>query len=257
MLLPREHGVYGQVALPLITSSLVAGVSEASLFLTVAVVAGFVTHEPLLVLLGRRGLRAKVAAAREARLWFTIGSALTLATVALAVWWSAPDVRWAFYLPLAPATFALVAVARGREKTLSGELAVALGFALVAAPLILTAGAPLNAAFAVAVAFAVVFVGGTLAVRAVILAVRGGGDARAARATRCATLALAAVVIPALSLAALRGDLPPAPLVATVPAMLLVSTITLRPLGPRRLRAIGWTLVAATTATASVLVTML
>ena len=249
--------MYGQVALPLITSSLIAGVSEASVLLTGAVVAGFLTHEPLLVLLGRRGARTKVRAHTEALVCFAIGSALTVATGLLAIWWAAPDVRWAFFLPSLPATYALAAAAVGREKTLSGEVAAALTFALAAAPLALAAGAALDDALAVAGAFAVVFTAGTLAVRAVIVGVRRGGNARALRATQGAALVQSVVVIATLSLAAVRGQLPPAPLFAIVPALLVTSAITARPPAPARLRATGWTLVASMTVTASVLVAML
>ena len=58
-LVPREHGAYGQLAFPLITSFLVAGVSTVSLLIAASVVAGFLAHEPLLVLVGRRGARAQ------------------------------------------------------------------------------------------------------------------------------------------------------------------------------------------------------
>ena len=257
MLLPREHGMYAQMALPLITSPLVAGASEASLLLTVAVVAGFVTHEPLLVLVGRRGPRAKLRVRTQARVCLAIGTTLTLAAGILAVWWSAPAVRWAFFLPLLPAMFACAAVAAGREKTLPGELAAALAFALVAAPLILAAGAAPGSALAVAMAFAVVFTAGTLAVRAVILRVRRGGNRHAVRSTRRATLTLSVAVVAALSMAAARGDLSPAPLFAITPTLLVASTISLLPVDPGHLRAIGWALVAATTITAAILVAML
>ena len=153
--------------------------------------------------------------------------------------------------------FTLAAIAVGREKTLSGELAAALTLALVAAPLSLVAGATPDVALALALTFTVVFVTATLAVRAVIVGVRGGGNPRAVRATRRALLSLSVVAVVALSTAAARGDFPPAPLFATVPALLVTSAIAVRPPAPARLRAIGWTLVAATTVTASVLVAML
>jgi hypothetical protein len=49
--LPREHGAYGQIAFPLIAAYAVAGVSTASLLMTVTVIAGFMAHEPAAILL--------------------------------------------------------------------------------------------------------------------------------------------------------------------------------------------------------------
>ena len=59
-LLPKEHGAYGQIAFPLATAFVVAGVSTAGLLLAAAVVAGFLAHEPAAVLLGLRGARPLV-----------------------------------------------------------------------------------------------------------------------------------------------------------------------------------------------------
>jgi Cu/Ag efflux pump CusA len=46
VLLPKEHGAYGQIAFPLATAFAVAGVSAAGLFLCITAVAGFLAHEP-------------------------------------------------------------------------------------------------------------------------------------------------------------------------------------------------------------------
>src|SRR5512138_1977206 len=59
VLFPREHGAYGQLTFPLVTSLAVAGVSAPALLLALSVIAGFLAHEPLLVVLGRRGARAQ------------------------------------------------------------------------------------------------------------------------------------------------------------------------------------------------------
>ena len=55
---PREHGVYVQVSLPLLTALLISP-TLAGAFISSAVVAAFLLHEPLLVLTGERGSRAK------------------------------------------------------------------------------------------------------------------------------------------------------------------------------------------------------
>ena len=40
-LLPREHGAYGQMALPLVTSLAIAGATASAVLMTTAVVAAF------------------------------------------------------------------------------------------------------------------------------------------------------------------------------------------------------------------------
>jgi hypothetical protein len=56
------------MALPLVTSFAVAGVTAPAL-IALAVVAGFVMHEPLSVLLGRRGACEQRAQWRRAAMW--------------------------------------------------------------------------------------------------------------------------------------------------------------------------------------------
>ncbi len=56
-LLPKEHGAYGQMAFPLATAFAVAGMNAPALLIGVAVLAGSLAHEPVLVLLGMRGTR--------------------------------------------------------------------------------------------------------------------------------------------------------------------------------------------------------
>jgi YwiC-like protein len=68
--LPREHGAYSQMALPLVTSLVVARAAPPALFVAVAVVCGFLAHEPLLLLMGGRGVRARHAAGSRAAIWF-------------------------------------------------------------------------------------------------------------------------------------------------------------------------------------------
>ena len=67
MMLPREHGAYSQMALPLVTTFFVCGVTLPAALTGVAVVLGFLAHEPLLVVLGRRGARVRDHEAGRAR----------------------------------------------------------------------------------------------------------------------------------------------------------------------------------------------
>jgi hypothetical protein len=141
---------------------------------------------------------------------------------------------------------------QGREKSWYGEIAAALAFAGAAVPVTLAAGAPPAAAWHVAVPFALLFATTTLAVRVVILRVRGGGSPRAVLATRRAVLAMsigALAIIAALTAARIVSM---TMLIAALPGLATAIVVAGRPPAAARLRVVGWSLVAVSTLTAAV-----
>jgi hypothetical protein len=254
VLLPREHGAYGQLIVPLATAAGVAGVTAPALLLGLATTAGFLAHEPLLVILGRRGVRARREAGRRAALWLVLLATAGLAAGASAAIAAHPDVRWAFALPLVPAAALGWAIARGVEKSTPGEVAAALAFSLTAVPMCLLAGESLPVAVTVAAPLGLMFVGQTFAVRAVILRVRGGGDPKASAGSRLAAIGVSVTGIVVLAVLALAAVLPWPAAVAALPGTATTLTIAARPPSPARLRMVGWTLVAASVTTAAILI---
>lgn len=251
--LPREHGAYAQLAAPLVTTLVVAGVSASSLALAAAGVVAFLAHESLLVVLGVRGPRAKREAGGRVTAWLValITSAAACAVAALA-WGPAGLARWLLW-PLVPATVVLAAATRGLEKRWPVEVLVALTFAGVALPLGHAAGADARRVWAVAAPFAVVFVASTIAVRGVLLHGRPTASPAAAMAARLGAVAIATAGVGLLALAASRDRLPwPSPL-AAAPGALAAIALALRPPSLRHLHAVGWTLGAVTIAAALVL----
>jgi hypothetical protein len=132
-------------------------------------------------------------------------------------------------------------------------VAVALAFSLLAVPMCLAAGASAGTALAVALAFASVFVTGTLAVRVVVLGVRGGGAPRAVAATRLVVLLLVAGLVVTLGRSAPGGALSDVALIAAAPGLASAGAIAIHPPAPARLRTVGWTLVATSLAAAVLL----
>lgn len=253
-LFPREHGAYGQITVPLFTAFLAAGVSTTGLLIATAVLAGFLAHEPASVLIGARGTRAKRDLRQPALRWLvcTLAVGLTAAVGVLLI--MDASLRWSMLVPLAPAVLLAILAARVREKSWLGEIAAALAFSGAALPVSLSAGAPLDTAIMVALPFASLFVANTLAVRVVILQVRGGGDPRAAMITRWATLSVAAGGGAFLALLAAGGLLSPSVLVAAAPGLLMAAAIAAHPPAPAHLRRIGWTLVAVSVVTAAIVI---
>jgi hypothetical protein len=251
---PREHGAYGQMLFPLATSFAVAGVSMPAVLLGLAVVAGFLAHEPVLVLLGRRGPRARREQRRAAAVWLGVTTAVLIGAGAAALFTIPSSTRWSLALPLGPALFLAAAIAARQEKRPAAEIAVALAFSLAAVPICLAAGAQVATACAVGAAFALVFVPATLVVRAILIDVRGRGSPRASRLTRAAVLILAGAAALGFAAAASRGLLAWTTLMAAAPGLAASSWMAVFPPRPSRLRAVGWTLVAVSTIAALVLI---
>lgn len=251
---PKEHGAYGQLLFPLVTSLAIGGVTSPALLGAVAAAGLFVSHEPLLVLLGHRGPRAARETGRRAVLWLTLSMGVALSAGLAALWLAPAGSRSAFVWPLLPLAIAGASLVLGRERTTPGELAVAATFASFAVPLCRLAGAPTAIAAAVALTFFAIFSANILAVRVVILRVRGGGDPAAVRRTRHLLFAMIASMLVILVTAVGLGLLPWGPLAAVAPSWIVSTTTALNPPPPTRLRRLGWTLMSTSLAAALILI---
>jgi hypothetical protein len=248
--LPKEHGAYGQLTLPLVTALAAAGVSTAGLMMTVAAVAAFVAHEPAAILLGQRGVRARREHSGTARRFLCACAATAALAGAASFLVMDHQHRWSLAVPLLPAGLLAVATVRDREKSWYGELAASLGFAGAAVPVSMAAGASLADAAAIAIPFALMFMTSTLAVRAVILRVRAGGNERATTTTRRSVFALTAAAVGILVWLATAEILSAATLLSASPGLLAACAISAYPPPAARLRTVGWTLVTVSVVTA-------
>ena len=250
VMLPREHGAYSQMALPLVTALVIARATPPAVLIAVAVVCGFLAHEPLVVLLGGRGPRARRADGSRAAIWFAI-TAIAMVAAGLAAVRSTPaDARWSFLVPLIPAAWVGASLLAQQEKRTSAEIAVALTFAFTAVPMCLAAGFSTVTAVSVGAVFGSVYVTGVLCVRAIVLARRGGGRPKASRATRLLLVAVATCSVVGFAIAASRATLPWATLLAVAPGLGIALVLAMRR-SPPPLKTVGWSL-AATSASAAV-----
>ena len=253
-MLPREHGAYSQMALPVVTSLVVARASPPAVFIAIVVVCGFLAHEPLLLLLGGRGVRARRAMGSRARVWFATMCISMLAAGVAAFWLTSAGARWSFALPLVPAAWVAAAALSRQEKRASTEIAVALAFALAAFPICLSAGAAVDTAASVALVFASVYVTGVLCVRALVLGRRAGGNPLASRATRFALIVVAVGSALGITIAVTRGWLPWATLAAAAPGLATAVVLASRP-QRAALKTVGWSLALMSAAAALILIT--
>jgi hypothetical protein len=251
---PREHGAYGQLLFPLGTALAISGLTPSALLVTIAAVAAFIAHEPLLVLTGGRGARLQREHHRRATRWLGATTGLAIAAGSAAVASAPAETRLMFLWPLLLATALLVFLVYKREKTAAGETVAALALSSVAIPICASSTAAATSGFIVAVLFAGLFMGGTLAVRVVILTVRGGGDPPGVRRTRV-QLATVVVIMTTAVVWAPTFDLKVATAAfAVLPGFILAIALAAHPPAATQLRTVGWTLIGTSAWAAAVLV---
>jgi hypothetical protein len=238
-LFPKEHGAYGQIALPLVAALAGARPSVVAYSIGAAGFLAFLAHEPLLVLAGQRGSRARREDGRRAgrRLLALGGSAALLGTWALL---SLPTaVRLLAMIPVVLGAAVGFLIHRRAEKTTGGEMLAAAALSSVGLLAGVAAGTSVEAAVMIWAAWCVAFASMTIAVRTIIASARI--TISPIRRT------LAPLVLASVSIAvAMVGIVPVFIGVAFVPTLLLALALAVRPPSPRQLRKVGWTLVGAT-----------
>jgi hypothetical protein len=208
----------------------------------------FMAHEPVLVLLGRRGERPRAEQGSLARTRIAVlagvGTGLGLVALALA----APPARAAVILPVVLGIAFAACIALGQERSGVGEALAAFALAAVSFPVALAAGlAPGEAARAWCV--------WALGFGALLIPVRSiGMRRRAASSLRSRLLPVLLALAAALGL--LTAGLGAGHLLALAPLLLSAGWFAVAPPEPRALPRVGWTVVGAGLLTASLLILM-
>ncbi len=241
-LLPREHGAYAQLAFPLVTALALGELRVAPVLMVVAVAAVFLAHEPVMVLSSGRGGRARRETGARARRRAMLLLGLAAVAGAIALWLAPALARIAALLPLTLGALLARLTLTRREKTLVGELLVALALSSAMVPVALAGGAALRDTATAFTVWAVVFALGTVTVRAIIARAKRGG--RPEWAVHVAPLLCAAAIATALALV-LGSDLPALAAVAVVPTALVALIFGVLGVHARHLRRMGWSLVAS------------
>jgi len=253
ILLPKEHGTYGELLCPMLSALTLARPGRASWGLAVLALSGFLAHEGFAVLAGRRGARAL----RDGR-WVAWRSLMTLGVLAAA----GAAVAWPALAPEALvatgilATLSVAAVSLtwfGREHTLGSELVAALTLSGWCTPIGLAGGLSLPVAAALWVIWAGVFTVATCAVRAVVT--------RTARRPIAPVAALGLIFAAATATpVALMGDagyIPGNAGVTLIPAVVMFLVLTIAPIHATRLRLIGWVMMGMCLLTLALVVAVL
>ncbi len=238
-LLPREHGAYAQLAVPL-AAAVAARPSIAGALLVIAACCAFVANEPLLVIAGHRGARRREQDGARAARWLAIAAigAVACAVVGLGL---APAARLVALAVAVPAA-AVVALAWTRaQHSLVGELVAVVALTGAAAPVAVAGGASLDTALALWAAWAIGFACTVVAVHRVLARHRAPASW------------LDGAVAAALAATTLVGTIAGHAL-AILPLGAIATALVLRPPPATKLRAIGVALVVAALASGALVV---
>lgn len=249
-LVPREHGAWAQMALPLVSALLVGGLALPAVLLVVATTLGFVAHEAGVVLLGGRGARVREEEGPRARRQLAVLLALAATAGGVGVALSPWPARLALGLAgLATGAVVLLAVAR-RERTMLGEFTVITAFVGAGAAVGLAAGAPTDVALTLALTWWLAFGASIFAVHVVL----ARASSKGARDHGVRHAVLVAALASGGSLAAVHlglGWIVPA---AVAPMALVSLAVCLVRFSARHLHRLGWGLAGASTLTLILLV---
>ncbi|MBL0143210.1 MAG: YwiC-like family protein [Betaproteobacteria bacterium] len=239
-LIPREHGAYAELAFPLLSGLALGSPGYASWLFALAAILLFVANEPLVVLLGARGKRLQQELAVPARRQLAVLGALGAAAGLAALWLAPPVARW---LALIPAVFAagLAPVVLSKNlKTLPGEVIAGAAFSAMHLPVAAAGGVTGVPLWGPPVMWFVITVTATLAVHAIKSRVSGTMVWVVPAASWMGRVALLAALatwfwVPGWRTVALAACLP---LAGVVVVNLLAPS-------PRKLKQVGWAVVAA------------
>jgi len=246
-MVPREHGAYAELLFPIATVLLGGSPTTSTWLLSVAAVACFVSNEPLLVLLGERGTRTKRQESSRAKRALLVFVLIALGAGLAGLVLAPRGVRIAAGFTILLGGGLVLTAIQGLERTMFGEALAAAALSSVAIPLGLSAGLGITATIAVALIWLVASSLGTSIVRLTVARTKSRTEeAHAKVAFKRGLLMLACLVVVAVGVGAPFGSRVGLwVLAAAVPVALVVLVMAaLRPT-TRRLRLMGWSLVAA------------
>lgn len=235
---PKEHGAYAILAIPITAAIIVAGPTVVGLCISVASVAGFLAHEPLLVAIGHRGKRAQrttPAARNRLLVLLTLGLLSGLTGFAL----GDHSIRFALLGCIVLAVISFSVALAGKHRTLAGQLLGVVGLSVPCIPILLAGSVDSTIALQTWITWILGFSATTMAVRGVIAAQK-----RQSRSLHWMTLS-------GLTLAtglfwAFNMHLP----VVILPMLGMSWYLMFAPPPAKQLKRVGWTLVLGTVITA-------
>ncbi|MEZ6131253.1 MAG: YwiC-like family protein [Planctomycetaceae bacterium] len=236
---PKEHGAYFVLAIPLVVSLFIAGLTPTTLSIAIAAFAAFLAHEPLLIVAGSRGNRVRESTPAAART-LVVRIAVTVVCGTTAFWLGGQSVRLGLITCIVFSGIQLVVSTKGYSRTLGGQILGIAGLTLPSAVVLLAGGIELAAA----VQFWLMWFAGrmatTVSVRSAITHHKSSASLWATRT--CDILLAIAFAVCAVGL--FRGS---AIWFVTLPLLLAASVLRFFSPHPRHLKQVGWSLLVVNT----------
>jgi len=246
-MVPREHGAYAELLFPIVAVFLGGVPTTSTWLLAIGAIACFLANEPLLVLVGQRGTRMKREESDRAKRALLIFFLVALGAGVAGLLLAPTVVQYAVAVPLVLGVGLVMLAVQGLERSMMGEGLAAATLSSIAIPLGLSANLGLTEALAVALIWLVTSLLGTAVVRLTVARTKAKTDKDLARMRfKRVSLVLVCLVVIAIGVAAPYGSRVGLwVLAAAVPVAVVVLVMAvLRPTA-RRLRLMGWSLVAA------------
>ncbi len=239
---PKEHGAYAILAIPILTALVIGGATLAGILIAIASVTGFLAHEPLLVVWGHRGRRAQSAAAgANSRLIAYL--LITAVAGAAAMVIGDNGVRLSLLACLLIAIIGFSFAALGNHRTLLGQLVGVIGLSAPSVPILLAGQISIAESLAIWFTWLLGFSATTFAVRSVIAAQK-----------QQPRLAHGMILIGVTLLAGIGAVIYTRHPLAIIPMLVASWYLYFRPPPAKYLKRVGWSLVAATLASAVIVV---
>lgn len=241
MLVPREHGTWGEILFPLVAALAMGRPTWVGLALAGAALLGYLASEGVQTLLGWRGLRARREGTPGATVSVTLFGGCAVVAGAWGLANATTSVRAAALAALGLSAIVWGIAALGRLRTSFGESMAGAALSAWSVAVAVAGGIPLVLATGLWLVWAGAFAAATLAVRAVI----ARSTRRPSALTRVAAVLLAlAPFVPLTSLAE-RGAVPGFVVAGFLPTTLATAAVCVLPIHARRLRWVGWAYVAS------------
>ena len=246
-MVPREHGAYAELLFPIVTVFIGGSPTTSTWLLAIGAIAAFLANEPLLVLFGQRGTRTKREESDRAKRALLIFALVALGTGVAGLVLAPMVVQYAVGVPLVLGAGLVMLAIQGLERSMVGEGLAAATLSSIAIPLGLSAGLDLTSTLAVALIWLVTSLLGTAVVRLTVSRTKAKTDEELARVRfKRALLVLVSVAVIAVGVAAPYGSRVSLwVLAAAVPVAVVVLVLAALQPTARRLRLMGWSLVAA------------
>jgi hypothetical protein len=239
-LLPREHGAYAEIAFPIVTGVSLGAPSFAAVCFGISAVALFLMHEPVAVLRGIRGTRAREVWIHRARLRTASLAVTAVLAGAAAMVTTSAEGRLAAAVPLGCGVVLLPSFLAGRMKTIAAETLVIGALSATVLPLAISSGVEASLAWSASGVWFVTFLLGTLAVHAI--KAKTGKRVDAQWAIVVAPLLSVATVVVGL-FAARSHWLPLGVSLALTLGGIVGIALSVIQIHPRQLKRVGWSLV--------------